>query len=265
MKIWSIANQKGGVAKTTTAVTLAGLLAQRGCETLLVDLDPQGSLTTYFGHDPETIESGVYEIFADAAAGSAAHSDVVRPVGCERLSLIPASTALSTLDRRLGARDGMGLVVTRYLAQLAGRFDHVLMDCPPALGLLMVNALAACERLIIPVQTEFLALKGLERMLHTLNMVRHSRRQELPYAIVPTLFDRRTRASLDTLRLLQERYPAHLWPGTIPIDTQLREASRAGVPPPQLFPQARAVAAYSALLDYLLTAVDPSVLAGAAV
>ncbi len=265
MNIWSIANQKGGVGKTTTAVALAGLLAQRGRETLLVDLDPQGSLTAYFGYDPESVESSVYDIFADAAAGSAVHRDSGRPTGCERLSLVPASTALSTLDRRLGARDGMGLVVARHLAQLGGRFDHVLIDCPPALGLLMINALAACKRLIIPVQTEFLALKGLERMLHTLNMVTRSRRLDLPYVIVPTMFDRRTRASLDTLSQLQERYPDHLWSGAVPVDTQLREASRAGITPCQRFPQARAVTAYSALLDHLLAAADPPVPAGAVV
>ena len=265
MNIWAIANQKGGVGKTTTAVTLAGLLAQRGHETLLVDLDPQGSLTAYFGHDPESVASSVYDIFANAAAGIEACFDGIRATSCDRLSLVPASTALSTLDRRLGARDGMGLVVERYLARLADRYEYVLVDCPPALGLLMVNALAACKHLIVPVQTEFLAFKGLERMLHTLGMVKRSRRQELPYVIVPTLFDRRTRASLDTLKLLHERYPDHLWTGTVPVDTQLREASRIGKPASCLFPQARAVIAYSALLDSLTAAAGQPVLAVASV
>ena len=116
----------------------------------------------------------------------------------------------------------------------------------------MVNALAACEQLIIPVQTEFLSLKGLERMLHTLEMVTKSRRVPLPYLIVPTMFDRRTRASIDTLRVLRERYPEHLWHGLIPVDTLLREASKAGIPPAYFLPQGRGAVAYDKLLQELL-------------
>ena len=253
MKVWAIANQKGGVGKTTTAVSLAGLLAARGHETLLVDLDPHGSMTSYFGYDPDTIEDSVYLLFERGmSAARDAPAPVLRQTRFNHLVLLPASTALATLDRQMGARDGMGLVLTRYLNQMAARFEYVLIDCPPVLGVLMVNALASCGQLIIPVQTEFLALKGLERMLHTLGMIMHSRKMSLPYTIVPALFDRRTRASVDSLRMLREKYPDHLWDGAIPVDTQFREASRIGAPLSEAFPQARGVVAYQALLDSLL-------------
>ncbi|MCP4044170.1 MAG: ParA family protein, partial [Gammaproteobacteria bacterium] len=108
------------------------------------------------------------------------------------------------------------------------------------------------ERLIIPVQTEFLALKGLERMLHTLSMILQARKTSLEYVIVPTLYDRRTRASKDTVRVLQERYPQHLWRGLIPVDTRFREASRTGQPLSLLSPSARGSRAYRKLLDFLL-------------
>ena len=252
MKVWAVANQKGGVGKTTTAVTLAGLLAQRGHETLLVDFDPHGSMTAYFGYDPDNIEDGVYRLFEGGGAGRDRPVPVLRQTRYAHLALLPASTALATLDRQLGARDGMGLVLARYLRGLSARFDYVLIDCPPVLGVLLVNALAACGHLVIPVQTEFLALKGLERMLHTLGMILHARKIDIPYTIVPALFDRRTRASVDSLRKLRETYPEHLWQGAIPVDTQLREASRLGGPITHLFPQARDTLAYTTLLDSLL-------------
>lgn len=253
MKVWAVANQKGGVGKTTTAVTLAGLLAQQGHETLLVDLDPHGSMTAYFGYDPDSIEDGVYRLFeGSAGAGRDMPVPVLRQTRFEHLILLPASTALATLDRQLGARDGMGLVLARYLRRMSARFDYVLIDCPPVLGVLMVNALAACGHLVIPVQTEFLALKGLERMLHTLDMILRARKIDIPYTILPALFDRRTRASVDSLRKLKETYPQHLWPGAIPVDTQLREASRLGGPITHLFPDARSVLAYGEFLKDLL-------------
>lgn len=249
MKIWTVANQKGGVGKTTTTVTLAGLLAARGHPTLMVDTDPHGSLTAYFGFDPDSLEHGLYSLFREPMPDPV---PLIRATPVERLYLLPASTALATLDRQLGASAGMGLVISRALAQLTSRFEFVLIDCPPQLGILLVNALAAAEHLVIPVQTEFLALKGLERMQHTLAIIQRSRQKPLPCTIVPTLFDRRTKASVECLSQLHERCADRLWPSFIPVDTQFRDASKAGVPLSSLVPGARGVQAYSELLDTLL-------------
>lgn len=251
MKVWAVANQKGGVGKTTSVVNLAGPLSAVGRKVLLVDLDPHGSLTSYFGFDPDTIEHSVYGLFGN---DEAERERVVVETGINNIDLIPASTAMATLDRQLGVQAGKGMVVSQVLKHFEGRYDYVLMDCPPVLGILMVNALAACERLIIPVQTEFLALKGLERIVNTLDMVMKSRKEELPYTIVPTMFDARTRASREALEVLQSTYPDHIWPGVIPVDTQFRNASLEKIPLTLSNGKARGALAYRKLLHALLKA-----------
>jgi chromosome partitioning protein len=263
MRVWTVANQKGGVGKTTTSVSLGGLLSQWGLRTLMIDIDPHASLTSYFRYDPDVLEESVYSLFKGVAEKQDVDpADLIYPTGTEGLDLMPAEMALATLDRQAGRLEGMGLVLKQALQRLSGRYDHVILDCPPILGILMINALAACEQLIIPAQTEFLALKGLERMLHTLEMVTKSRQVPLSYLIVPTMFDRRTRASIDTLRVMRESYPNRLWRGLIPIDTQFREASKAGIPPALYAPQSRGVAAYAELLQELMREPEPAMATG---
>jgi chromosome partitioning protein len=171
--------------------------------------------------------------------------------GIEGLELFPASVALATLDRQASKLDGMGLVLQQALDTMTDRFDYVIMDCPPMLGVLMVNALAACKHLIIPVQTEFLALKGLERILRTLEMILRARPEPLSYTIVPTMFDSRTNASNDSLQMLRDTYKEQLWSEYIPVDTNFREASRLGAPASICFPDTHGVVAYTKLLESL--------------
>ena len=252
MKIWAVANQKGGVGKTTTAVSLAGHLVSRGSRVLLVDMDPQGSMTSYFGYDPDDMPKSIYTLFQLDTYSVQNVAPVLIKTKVEHLSLLPATTALATLDRQLGTKEGKGLVLKKSLAVLEPHFDYVLIDCLPMLGILMVNALAACGSLLLPVQTEFLALKGLDRMMNTLDMITKSRKSALNSVIVPTMFDRRTRASSESLQALREKYSDKVWDSVIPVDTQFREASRQGLPISMMNKSTRGSQAYESLLDYML-------------
>ncbi|MBS7457248.1 ParA family protein [Coralloluteibacterium stylophorae] len=245
MQTWTIANQKGGVGKTTTTLALGHLLVRGGRRVLQIDLDPHGSLTRAHGVPVDPAPTGALDLFAEQPRAIA---EVARSTPLDGLDLVAAQPALATLERRGATQPGLGRALSRALAELSG-YDVVLLDCPPTLGLLMVNALAAADRLIVPTQTDPLALHGLEGMLRTADMIERSRSRALPTAVVPTLHDRRTRAAQDTLVVMRERHGAHVWPDEIPLDTRLRDA--AGFLDPDLR-RGRGLRAYDDLLDWLL-------------
>ena len=248
MIVWTVANQKGGVGKTTTVVSLAGILAQRGQRVLLIDTDPHASLTSYLDFDSDRLEGTLYELFQAAKPSAELVNRMTLKTRFENISLLPASITLATLDRVMGNREGMGLVLKRALLRVQDQFDYVLIDCPPVLGVMMVNALAACDRILVPVQTEFLALKGLERMMKTFEIMQRSKREKFRYTIIPTMFDKRTRASLMTLQSIKEQYGEAVWNAVIPIDTKF---SLVHIPPSIYAPGSRGTYAYETLLNHL--------------
>jgi len=250
--VWTVANQKGGVGKTTTVISLAGLLVERGFRVLLIDTDPHASLTSYLQYDSDHLPVSLYDLFQDPAQSKAQLDHVILPTEINNLSLIPASMALATLDRALGNKEGMGLFLKKQLQFVENDYDVVLIDCPPVLGVMMVNALAACDKILVPVQTEFLASKGLERMVKTLQIMQSSRDSIFNYCIIPTMFDKRTRASLNTLDELKKIYTSNVWSGVIPIDTKFRDASLQHLPVSLYSHGCRGAFAYETLLNYLL-------------
>jgi chromosome partitioning protein len=257
MNIWAFANQKGGVGKTTSAVTLAGILAGRNEETLIIDLDPHASLSSYFGLEPENVTNGVFELFADYANGNDVNlNNSVHGTEIEHLSIVPSSVAVATLEKQFGAHNGMGLMLSQVLKKAATQYHHVLIDCPPALGMLMLNALVACDQLVVPVQTELLAIKGLHRMLHTLEMIEKSLQKKITYTILPTMYDQRTLASQKSLKILNDEYKEFLSTEPIPVDTKFRDASFSGKPVSSITKNTHGLTAYKILLDQLLTTAN---------
>ncbi|HHE0452058.1 TPA: ParA family protein [Vibrio parahaemolyticus] len=251
MIVWSVANQKGGVGKTTSTVTLAGLLSQKGHRVLMVDTDPHASLTTYLGYDSDTVSSSLFDLFQLKTFTRDTVKPLILETELEGMDIIPAHMSLATLDRVMGNRSGMGLILKRALQAVSQDYDYVLIDCPPILGVMMVNALAASDRILIPVQTEFLAMKGLERMIRTLTIMQKSRPDGFKVTIVPTMYDKRTRASLLTLTQLKKDYPNQVWTSAVPIDTKFRDASLKHLPASHFASGSRGVFAYKQLLIYL--------------
>ncbi|MCP4981003.1 MAG: ParA family protein [Gammaproteobacteria bacterium] len=252
MKTWAVINQKGGVGKTTTAITLAGHLCSLEKRLLLVDLDPHGSLSAYLGYDPDQLKTGVYNLFVEPTIRQADLAKMLLPTPLENTWLFSASAALATLDRQMGVGHGKGMVVARALECLGNRFQYGIIDCPPMLGILMINALAACDQLLIPAQTDYLSIKGLDRMIHTLGMVEKSLAKQKPYLIVPTMYDKRTRASVDALVKMKQIHQSRVWDSVIPIDTKFRDASKAGMPLSVYLPKSKGSQAYLQLIQFLL-------------
>ena len=251
MIVWSVANQKGGVGKTTTAVTLGGLLSQKNNRVLLVDTDPHASMTTYLGFDPDKVTMSLFELFQLEHISKQSVEELIIKTNIDGLDLVPGHMSLATLDRVMSSRKGMGLILKQAIQAIEGQYDYILIDCPPVLGVMMVNALAASDRIIVPVQTEFLAMKGLERMMRTIQIMQKSRSREFEVTIVPTMYDKRTKASLQSLIKLKSDYADQVWNSAIPIDTKFRDASFKNVPASHYVSSGRGVFAYKQLLLHL--------------
>lgn len=249
MLVWAIASQKGGVGKTTTVASLAGWLQRQGLRVLVVDTDPHASLTAYLGYSDEELELSLYDLYKTKELSASYVKEAVTSTRFEGLDLIASTMALATVDRQLSGRVGVGRILSKILGFVENDYDIALIDCPPVLGALMVNALAAASLVIVPTQTEFLALKGLEGMVKTFEiMCKASGGKEINYLIVPTMYDWNISGADESLEQLRKLYPEHLWNETIPLDNGFRESSYRHVPLPLMNRKTRGTTAYYQLM-----------------
>ena len=223
--VYAIANQKGGVGKTTTAVNVAACIAEAGYPTLLVDVDPQGNATTGLGL--ERAAPGLYDVLG----GEAAAADAVRPSAIERLDVLVSTPDLAGATMELPRLSGSENRLRDALVPVRERYAFVILDCPPSLGPLTVNALVAADRVIVPVQTEYFALEGLAGLLDTLNLIQRELNPRLTVAgMLLTMHDPRTKLAQDVAAEVRRHFPSLVFDTVIPRNVRLGEAPSFGRP-----------------------------------
>jgi len=226
-RVLAIANQKGGVGKTTTAINLAASLAVAERTVLLVDLDPQANATSGVGIDRDAIKLSTY----DALIRGSKISEVLVKSAVLRLDIVPSEPDLAAAEVELTGLDDRELVLRRVLGDIASQYDFVIVDCPPALGLLTVNALAAADGLLVPVQCEFYAMQGLTRLMQTVEMVRKSLNTSLTIeGIILTLFDGRNNLHRQVAYEIRKHFFGKVFRTVIPRNIKLAEAPSHGTP-----------------------------------
>jgi chromosome partitioning protein len=246
--VYAIANQKGGVGKTTTAVNVAACVADGGAQTLLVDLDPQCNATVALGADRDMHPSSY-----DCLTGEVSVAEAARPAGPDNLWLVPANRDLAGAAVELPRLEGSERRLRERLGPVRERFAVTVLDCPPSLGPVSVNGLVCADRVIVPVQAEYLALEGLVQFLDTLAMIRRELNPALDVSgLLITMHDERTRLAQDVERELREHFPEMVFETVIPRSVRVAEAPSYGLPVTEHAPSSPASTAYRALAAELV-------------
>ncbi|MDR2669815.1 MAG: ParA family protein [Desulfovibrio sp.] len=254
-RVLAVANQKGGVGKTTTSVTLASALTRLGKQVMLMDLDPHACASVHLRYYPDNFQYSVNDIFADGAGRPAADDlwDKIRQHHAEQeFDVVPATIRLAELEVDLRNRKGKGAILQQALEHVRGEYDFIVLDCPPHVGILLVNALVASDLLVIPIQTDFLALHGLKLLFDTVKVLNKVLPRPICYRVLPTLYDRRARACARVLELLSLKMRDSMFRTVIGMDTRFREASAQGRVIYEIAPESRGAREYEELAKEIL-------------
>lgn len=248
-RVYALANQKGGVGKTTTAVNLAAYLANAGKRVLLVDVDPQANATSSLGVDKNALARSIYDVLI----GSEPPGALITLTGFMGLDLLPSSPLLAGAEVEMVEMAGRELRLRRALETVRARYDFILIDTPPSLGLLTLNALTASDGVLIPVQCEYLPLEGLSQLLRTVELVRQSLNADLVVrGLVMTMYDPRTNLARQVIEEVRQHFPTAVFRSIIPRSVKLSEAPSYGEPIIAYAPDSSGGLAYASLCQELL-------------
>lgn len=226
-RIIAVTNQKGGVGKTTTAINLSACIAEKGKKVLAIDMDPQGNMTSGFGVDKNEQENTIYELILDEAG----IEESIIPDVLDNLDIIPANVNLSAVEIELIGIDGKEFIVSNAVEKVRDNYDFIIIDCPPSLNMLTINALTTADTVLVPIQCEYYALEGLSQLIQTITLVKERLNDKLEIeGVVFTMYDARTNLSLQVVENVKDNLNQNIYKTIIPRNIRLAEAPSHGMP-----------------------------------
>lgn len=243
-RVLAVANQKGGVGKTTTALSLAASLVVLGHRVLVIDMDPHASASIHLAYYPEAVTGTALDVFRDEMEDAQLWAAVVKKRASHGFDFVPSHTQLSDVELDLGDRPGKGMILRQRLGHIAPQYDSIVIDCPPQMSVVLVNCLVAADLVIVPMQTDFLALHGLKLLFATLSTLERGLGRPIQVKVLATMFDRRASACNRVLELLRSKLGARMCTTIINIDTKFREASARGLVITDFAPTSRGAMEY---------------------
>lgn len=248
-RIIAIANQKGGVGKTTTAINLSSCLASLGKKVLSLDLDPQGNMTSGLGVDKDEVENSVYDLII----GNIGIEECICKNVIENLDVLPSNIDLSAAEIELIGVDNKEYIIRNEMAKVRDNYDYVIIDCPPALSMLTINALTTADSVLVPIQCEYYALEGLSQLIHTIELVQERLNPSLEMeGVVFTMYDARTNLSLQVVENVKENLEQNIYKTIIPRNIRLAEAPSYGMPINLYDPKSTGAESYMLLAEEVI-------------
>lgn len=248
-KIIAITNQKGGVGKTTTAVNLGAFLAKKRKKVLIIDLDPQGNATSGYGFDKTELENTVYDLLVNEED----ISTVIASTSVKNVDMCPTNINLAGAEVELVSAISRETILRRAIEPVLDKYDYIIIDCPPSLGLLTINALAACEGVIVPIQGEYYALEGLTQLIDTINMIKKKLNPSIGIlGVVITMHDRRTQLTKQVVEEVQKYFGDKVFNTFIPRNVRLAEAPSHGQTIDEYDAKSKGSLAYQALANEVI-------------
>lgn len=248
-RIIAVANQKGGVGKSTTAINLSSCLAELGKKVLTIDIDPQGNTTSGFGVDKNSVENTLYELLL----GQAETKNAIIKNVVENVDLIPSNMNLSGSEIELIGVENKEYILKEITDKIRRKYDYIIMDCPPSLSMLTINALTAATSVLVPIQCEYYALEGLSQLVHTIELVKERLNKRLKIeGVVFTMYDARTNLSLQVVENVKDNLQQNIYKTIIPRNVRLAEAPSYGQPITLYDPRSTGAEAYRLLAEEVI-------------